>query len=267
MSIPTTGAVLGATLLASTGIYGLAGPEIEATPAGQRVAVQAQVALATAPLPPGIAGTAPVAVAPLPKPMAIEPAQPDAERLAATSDEEMAKPQGPAAKARPRPVPAAPVQKLIEPKVIEQKMMGQPMPAPAAMPQGAQPMMQPRMPMANAAPTAPVSTQVHGFDGIIASERQLLQRTSSTAAYEAHIASVGNMPEAEKLWQDISSRLGGSFNGVSAHFKVIDVPQHGSFVRLMAGDFADASRTADFCRAVIATGRDCRILRKLSPSG
>jgi len=223
MSIPTTGAVLGATLLASTGIYGLAGPEIEATPAGRRVAVQAQVALATAPLPPGMAGTP--------------------------------------------PVPAAPVQKLIELKVIEQKMMGQPMPAPAAMPQGAQPMMQPRMPMANAAPTAPVSTQVHGFDGIIASERQLLQRTSSTAAYEAHIASVGNMPEAEKLWQDISSRLGGSFNGVSAHFKVIDVPQHGSFVRLMAGDFADASRTADFCRAVIATGRDCRILRKLSPSG
>lgn len=266
MSLPTTGAMLGATLLASTGLYGLASPEIDATPPGQRVATQAQVVIASAALPHGLAGIAPVAVTPLAKPAPIEQAQPEDERLAAASDEDMVKPQGPAAKARPRP-PSAPVQRLIEPKVIEQKMMGQPMPAPGAMPPVAQPMMQPRMPMANAAPTAPVTTQVHGFDGIIASERQLLQRTSSTAAYEAHIASVGNMPEAEKLWQDLAGRLGGSFGGISAHFKVIDVPQHGSFVRLMAGDFADASQTADFCRAVIAAGRDCRILRKLAPSG
>lgn len=143
------------------------------------------------------------------------------------------------------------------------------MPMPVPMPQ-ATPMAPPTTPPAARTQPAAVetpATQVHAFDGIVASERALLRRTATSALYEAHIASTATAAEAEALWADLSARLGNRLAGASMHLKHIDVPQHGRFVRLLAGDFNDAGSTADFCRAVIALGRDCRIMRKLEIAG
>ncbi|WP_428247189.1 SPOR domain-containing protein [Ferrovibrio sp.] len=162
----------------------------------------------------------------------------------------------------PRPMPAsAPAQ--------SQQRMTQPVPVPTPAAAPAPTPTPAPAPQRMAAPTpmpaapAGMPRQVHAFDGIVASERQLLQRTASTARYEAHIASTRTTEEAEKLWADLRAKLSERHAGAAMHMKLIEVPERGRFVRVLAGDFTDAGATADFCRAVIAAGKDCRILRKL----
>jgi len=156
----------------------------------------------------------------------------------------------------PASAPAQSPQRMTQPTPVPMPAAAPaPAPTPAPAPQ--------RMAAPTPAVPAGMPRQVHGFDGIVASERQLLQRTASTARYEAHIASTRTPEEAEKLWADLRAKLGERHAGAAMHMKLIEVPEHGRFVRVLAGDFTDAGATADFCRAVIAAGKDCRILRKL----
>lgn len=163
--------------------------------------------------------------------------------------------QWPASTNQPAPMPQ-PGQMAKPPAMPQPATMSHPAAAPQAAPM-------PKKAMPANASRGDMPRQVYGFDGIVASERALLQKTASTARYEAHIASTATEGEADKLWADLRGKLDAKHGEAVAHFKLIDVPGHGRFVRVLVGDFNDAAATADFCRAVIAQGRECRILRQL----
>lgn len=273
MSLPSASAALGLAFLASTSLYGIASPEPGAGAPGRVIVPVAALAPVVAPDAPvllaagsdeaeprpGFGGpragptpllSTPPQANPVPPagPSGLQPVQAAPGRWPAQTQQQAAP-----APARPTPRPAA------QPAASPQQQNTQP----AAMPQTA-PVQRP----APARMERPrVATQVHGFDGIVASERALLQKTASTARYEAHIASAATEAEAEQLWSRLHDQLGAQFQSAPLHMRVIDVPGHGRFVRLLAGDFQDAEATAAFCRAVISAGRDCRILRQLPPNG
>lgn len=252
MSLTSTSAAVGLALAATTGIYGLAQPGDPSGPAMARTTQVVHVALADPGLVPASETRQAVPLAPLPEayaplfPPVVLAAQEALIRIAATQNPVLQDGQsGPVEKAAPRQLrqrPSAPAPKI---------------PALAA-PSG------PKV----ATPSMPSSAvQVHAFDGIIASERRLLQRTSSTATYQAHIASAATESEVRIIWVDVTSKLDARFAGVAPQLKHIEVPQRGRFVRLLGGDFEDAAQAAEFCGAVIAVGRECRILRKLESAG
>lgn len=244
MSLPTTSAAVGLALFASTGLYGLAGPESDYREQPRiivPVAALAQPVDAPVQLTQAISTTndrsAPVPVVP---PAAAAPA------AQGTPSGLQPVPTAPARWPTASPQKAAPAEKAA--------------PAPAAMPART-----PETPTMAPRPERPrIATQVHAFDGIIASERALLQKSAANVRYEAHIASAASETEAEQIWSGLQSRLDASFKTTQLHLKVIEVPDHGRFVRVMAGDFATASETAQFCQAVISAGRDCRIMRQIT---
>ncbi len=287
MSLTPISAAVGLAVVASTGMLGFSAATDPS--AGQQSPRSVSVRVAS--IDPAFQATAlpgqHVAVVPaaLPPPRpatsnAAEPAQPARSRpQPVVQQPAVQQPGSYASGLQPVAVPAG--LRWPAPPPSQPSAMPQPVSAPAQSPQRLNmpmpvPMAQP-LPLAQPAPmAAPANTpapmampasQVHGFDGIVASERALLRRTASSALYEAHIASTATAAEAEALWADLAARLGNRMAGASMHLKHIDVPQHGRFVRLLAGDFSDAGSTADFCRAVIALGRDCRIMRKLETAG
>ncbi len=264
MSLPTASAALGFAVLASTGIASFGLPE--PAPDAPR-AIIVPVAALQQPLilvPPAVPATDAISDTRRTRP----------QQFAATTDEDKSQPRFGGPKSAPTP--------LVTPPGMQQPSMQQPgmqpvptMPRPAgqqwpaaappatAMPRPAAAPAQMPKPLPAQATRTEMPREVHAFDGIVASERALLQKTASTARYEAHIASTASEAEADKLWTDLRGKLDQRHSGAMAHYKLIDVPGHGRFVRVMVGDFNDAAATADFCRAVIAQGRDCRILRQL----
>lgn len=278
MSLPTASAALGFAVLASTGIASFGLPE--PAPDAPR-AIIVPVAALQQPLilvPPAAPATDAISDTRRAKP----------QQFAATTDEDKSQPRFGGPKSAPTP--------LVTPPGMQQPSMQQPgmqpvptmprpagqqwpaaspaaappataMPRPAAapaqMPKAMPTQAMPAQAMPGQASRSEMPRQVHAFDGIVASERALLQKTASTARYEAHIASTASEAEADKLWADLRGKLDQRHSSATAHYKLIDVPGHGRFVRVMVGDFNDAAATADFCRAVIAQGRDCRILRQL----
>ncbi|MBX3455901.1 SPOR domain-containing protein [Ferrovibrio sp.] len=274
MSLPTASAALGIAVLASTGLASFGLPE--PAPTAPR-AVIVPVAALQQPLilvPPGTA---------VMQDAQAMPQRP--QQYAATTDEDKTAPRFGGPKSSPTPLvtppamrapqtmPAAQPVPAAQPAPAMQPVPTMPRPAqqqrPAAMPAAATPATMPtaRPTPAQAMPVqaarSEMPRQVHGFDGIVASERALLQKTASTARYEAHIASAATEMEADRLWSALREKLDQRHSNAVAHFKLIDVPGHGRFVRILVGDFNDAAATADFCRAVIAQGSDCRILRQL----
>lgn len=288
MSLPTASAAIGLAFIASTGMLGLTAASDPAPhdTAPRSVAVRvASVDPGFQALVPGMQVTVIPAALPVPQP-----------RLAATNENEQLTPSGNNRRSSPTPLmttpAAAPATTPAGPSGLQPvpgpamkwpapppSSAAQPAPKPATTPKPmpasapAQPQqrmtapMPVQMPKDAGAMPAGIPRQVHGFDGIVASERALLQRTASTTRYEAHIASTRTAAEAETLWAELRAKLGERHAGAAMHLKLIDVPEHGRFVRLLAGDFNDAGSTADFCRAVIAIGKDCRILRKLESAG
>jgi|GEM_PF-5227680 len=289
MSLPTASAAIGLAFIASTGMLGLTAVSDPAPldTAPRSVAVRvASVDPGFQALVPGMQVTVIPAALPVPEPR----------RLAVTNENEQLTPSGNNRRGTPTPLmttPAAgpatgpsgllpvpgpamkwpaPPPSSVAPSSAAQPAAKpaapKPMPvsAPAQTPQRMTAPMPVQMPMDATTPSG-MPRQVHGFDGIVASERALLQRTASTTRYEAHIASTRTAAEAETLWAELRAKLGERHAGAAMHLKLIDVPEHGRFVRLLAGDFSDAGSTADFCRAVIAIGKDCRILRKLESAG
>lgn len=250
MSLTSTSAAVGLALAATTSIYGLAQPGDPAEPSIPRAAQVIHVALADPGSLPAEQIRQAVPVAPLPEayaplfPPVTLPAQEAVTRTAATGNPVLQEGQrGPAAQTAPRQLRQRPV---LPAQTAPSSSAGQKMATPAS-------------------PSSAV--QVHGFDGIVASERRLLQRTSSTATYQAHIASAATETEARTIWTEVATKLESRFGSVTPQLKQIEVPQHGRFVRLLGGDFGDAAQAAEFCGAVIAIGRDCRILRKLESAG
>jgi len=272
MSLPSASAALGLAFLASTSLYGIASPEPGDVGLGRvivPVAALAPVAVTAADVVlaaasdeaeqrPGFGGpragptpllSTPPQASPVPPagPSGLQPVQAAPGRWPAQTQQTAPAP----ARAAPRPA----AQPVASPQQQNAQPAAMPQPVPAQRPAPAR-TERPR-----------VATQVHGFDGIVASERALLQKTASSARYEAHIASAATEAEAEQLWSRLHDQLGAQFQTTPLHMRVIDVPGHGRFVRLLAGDFQDAETTAAFCRAVISAGRDCRILRQLPPNG
>lgn len=128
-------------------------------------------------------------------------------------------------------------------------------------------------PMAREAARTPVGTtgsyasQVFSLEGIVAAEKALLAKTAFRATYQAHIASYATEEDAMLAWEEIAARAGSGNLDVVPRLVRIEIPERGSFVRLMAGDFASVDSSAAFCTRLRSLKVECRIMRDATHAG